>query len=84
MASISTKFSVLFLFFYKQVWYTLTGAPRWLSGKELTCNAGDTGSIPGEGNGNAFQCSCLGNPMDRGAWQGIVLGVRKSQTLLSN
>ena len=23
---------------------------------------------PGEGNGNPLQCSCLGNPMDRGAW----------------
>ena len=33
------------------------------------------GSIPGwgrcagEGNGNPLQCSCLGNPMDRGAWR---------------
>ena len=39
------------------------------------------GSIPGlgrfsgEGNGNPFQCSCLGNPMDRGAWQATVHGV---------
>ena len=24
------------------------------------------GKSPGEGNGNPFQCSCLGNPMDRG------------------
>ena len=37
-------------------------------------NAGDPGSIPelgrspGEGNGNSLQDSCLGNPMDRGAW----------------
>ena len=23
---------------------------------------------PGEGNGNPLQCSCLENPMDRGAW----------------
>ena len=23
---------------------------------------------PGEANGNPLQCSCLGNPMDRGAW----------------
>ena len=27
------------------------------------------GSVPGGGNGNPLQCSCLGNPMDRGAWQ---------------
>ena len=31
--------------------------------------------IPGEGNGNPLQYSCLGNPMDRGAWQAIVHGV---------
>ena len=24
--------------------------------------------FPGEGNGNPLQYSCLGNPMDRGAW----------------
>ena len=43
--------------------------------KNSSVNAGDMGSIPrlgrspGEGNGNQFQYSCLGNPMDRGAWQ---------------
>ena len=25
--------------------------------------------FPGEGNGNPLQYSCLGNPMDRGAWR---------------
>ena len=29
----------------------------------------------GEGNGNPLQCSCLGNPMDRGAWWATVHGV---------
>ena len=46
-------------------------------GKEPACNAGDTGDAglipglgksPGEGNSNTRQYSCLGNPMDRGAW----------------
>ena len=55
--------------------------------KNLPANAGevgDTGSIPGlgrsprEGNGNPLQYSCLGNPMNRGAWQAIVHGVAKS------
>ena len=32
-----------------------------------------------EGNGNQLQCSCLENPMDRGAWQATVHGVTKSQ-----
>ena len=46
--------------------------------KESICQAGDMGSIPvlgrspEEGNGNPFQCSCLGNPMDRGAWWAAV------------
>ena len=29
----------------------------------------DPERAPGEGNGNPLQYSCLGNPMDRGAWQ---------------
>ena len=58
--------------------------------KNLPANAGDIGLIPGlgrspeEGNGNPLQYSCLGNPMDRGAWRAIVHGVAKSQTRLSD
>ena len=54
-------------------------------GKESTCNVGDLSSVlgsgrcPGEGNDNPLQYSCLGNPMDRGAWQATVHGVAKSQ-----
>ena len=36
-----------------------------------------SGISPGEGNGNPFQYSCLGNPMDRGAWWATVSGVAK-------
>ena len=45
--------------------------------KNLPANVGDPGLIfgseksPGEGKGNPLQYSCLGNPMDRGAWQAI-------------
>ena len=48
--------------------------PRWLSGKEFICDAGDTGLIPGserslgEGNSNPLQYSYLEDSMDRGAW----------------
>ena len=48
-------------------------------------DAEDEGSISGSGrspggeNGNPFQYSCLGHPMDRGAWQATVHGVAKSQ-----
>jgi len=44
--------------------------------KNTPANARDTGLIPearrspGEGNSNLLQPSCLGNPTDRGAWQG--------------
>jgi len=37
--------------------------------------------IPREGNGNPLQYSCLGNPMDRGASQGIVHGVTKESDM---
>ena len=56
--------------------------------KNPPANVGGVGSIPGsqrspgEGNGNPLQYSCLGNPMDRGAWQTTVHGVMKSQTWL--
>ena len=49
-----------------------------------TRDSGDMGLIPGwetsprEGNGTPLQCSCLGNPMDRGAWWAIVSGVTES------
>ena len=51
--------------------------------KNLPVNAGDMGLIPGlersprEGNDNPLQYSCLGNPMDREAWQVTVHGVMK-------
>ena len=51
--------------------------------KNLPANAGDLGLIPGlgrypeEGNGNPLQYSCLGNPMDRGAWQATVQGSQR-------
>ena len=49
--------------------------------KNPPANAGDvrdTGSIPGVGNGNLLQYSCLGNSMDRGAWWVTVHGVAES------
>jgi len=59
-------------------------------GKESACQAGDAGLIcgsgrfPGEGNGNPLHYSCLGNPMDRGAWWAIIHGLAKTPTQLSD
>ena len=40
--------------------------------------------IPWRRNGNPLQYSCLGNPMDRGAWWATVRGVPKSRTWLGS
>ena len=66
------------------------GFPGGSAGKESTYNAGGPGSIPrlgrspGGGHDNPLQYSCLGNPMDRGAWPAAVHGVAESQTQLSD
>ena len=38
--------------------YPSHGLPRWLSGKELTCNAGDPSSIPMLGNSPGERIGC--------------------------
>ena len=54
--------------------------------KNPPASAGDEGLISGlgrssgEGNSHRLQCSCLRNPMDRGAWQATVNGVNKGDT----
>ena len=55
--------------------------------KNLPANAEDVGSIPGSGGspgggpGNPLQYSCLGNPMDRRAWQATFDGVAKESDM---
>ena len=64
------------------------GLPHGSVVKNPSASAGNVGwiplsrSSPGEGNGSPLQYSCLGNPMDRGAWWAAVLGVAKSWTRL--
>ena len=56
------------------------GFPGSSTVKTLPPSAGDAGEVDlipgsgrasGEGNGNPLQCSCLENPMDRGAWWAV-------------
>ena len=55
--------------------------------KNPPANAGGTdlitglGRFSGQGNGNPLQNSCLGSPMDRGAWWATVHGVTKRVTI---
>ena len=65
------------------VYIVYMGFPSGSVVKNPPANTGDTGLIPGqgrssgEGNGNPLQYSCLGNPMDRGAWCAAVYGVTR-------
>ena len=75
--------------FYKVACHWASQVP--LVVKNWPTSAGDirdAGSIPGPGRspgggpGNPLQCSCLENPMDRGAWRAADLRVAQSQTRL--
>ena len=63
----------------------LLGFPGGSDGKESACNVGDpsvipeSGRFPGEGNGNSLQYSCLGNRMEKGAWQATVHGTKRTR-----
>ena len=66
------------------------GLPRWLSGKRSACQYRRCGfdpwvrKIPWRREWFPLQYSCLGSPMDRGAWQITVHGVAKSWAQLSD
>ena len=73
--------------------FTLMSFPGGANGKEPACQGRRhtrrrfdpvpwSGSSPRKGHGNRLQCSCLENPMDRGAWWATVHRVVKSQSRL--
>ena len=75
----STSSKVVFFCSWHTVRNTM-GFPDGSASKDSACNAGDIGDTSsisgserssGEGNDNTLQYSCLGNPMDRGAWRTI-------------
>jgi len=55
------KWELFYLTIYLNIHIKIFGLPRWLSGKESVCNAGDECSVPGlgrspgGGNGNLLQ-----------------------------
>ena len=68
----------------------IIGLPRWLSGKEVTCQSrrhrryssiSGSGSSLEEGNGNPLHYSCLENPMDREVGWATVLVAAKRHDL---
>ena len=67
-------FLVHWMFHGQKDSYSLSGLPRWFSGKESTCSSGELGLIPGwgrsygEGKGYPLQYSYLENSVERGAW----------------
>ena len=69
--------------FLLNVWVLVLKFPGGSVVKNLPANAGDSFNpwvrkVSGGGNGNTLQCSCLKNPMDRGARRATVHGVTKS------
>ena len=66
------------------------GLPKWLSGKESACNAGDVGliswvrKIPWRRKWKPVPVFLTGKSMDRGAWWATVHEVTKDQTQLSD
>ena len=74
-------FNIVIHNFYRL--YSIYELPWWLSGKEFACQSNIHGSISrsgrfsGEGNDNPLQYSCLGKPMDTGAWWATVYRVKK-------
>ena len=82
----------IFMFYFTKSIVLARGFPSGPDGKESACQWKRHGfspwvglaRSPGEGKGNPLQYSCLGNPMDRGAWYATVHGVTKSQTQVSD
>ena len=67
-----------------------SGLPGGSVLKDLAARAEEAGSVPGSGrsprggHGNPLWYTCLGNPMDRGAWRAAVHGLHKSWIRLNN
>ena len=73
-------------FYIVNILCLLTDFPGGSDSRESACNVGDldlvpgSGRSPGGGRDNPLQCSCLKNPIDRGARWATVHGATKSRT----
>ena len=59
---------------------------RWLDGitESMDVSLSELREMVMVMDGNPHQCSCLENPIDRGAWRAAIHGVAKSRTRLSD
>ena len=65
---------------YSQVVLVLKNPPHKARDTRDAGSIPVSGRSPGGGHGNPLQYSCLGNPMDRGAWRPAVHRAAKIQT----
>ena len=82
-----TYFPALFLFhqlLHAQLSSLVTQSIKNLHAmQEMQVLISSLGRSPGGGNGNPLQYSCLGNSMDRGAWQATVDSPRVRHNLVT-
>ena len=65
-----------------QVALVVKNLPASAGGVRDKSSISGLGRTPGGGHGNPLQYSCLGNPIDRGAWWSTVHWVAKNRTQL--
>ena len=76
-----------YVFKLHEVGFIIIRLPRWLIGKQSSCQAGEADSIPGlgrcpgEGNDNPLQYSSLGNPMESRAWEAQSIGLQRLEVI---
>ena len=67
---------------WKIPWMEEPGRLQFVGSLRVSYNGATSLSRIGEGNGNPFQCSCLENPRDGGAWWAAIYGFAQSRTQL--
>ena len=65
---------------WKIPWIEEPGGLQSMGSLRVRHDCATSFSCIGKGNGNPFQCSCLENPMDGGAWWAAIYGVAESDT----